>query len=56
MSVVNRPPEKSTYRKAIFLYFLSETCVVGTQKNRLNETVFLRTINASKKIFTTFRS
>ena len=33
-----RPPDKSAYWKTIFLYFSSKTYVVGTQKNRLNET------------------
>ena len=36
-----RPPDKSAYWKIIFLYFSSKTYVVGTQKNRLNETVLL---------------
>ena len=33
---------KSAYQKSIF-YFLTKTYVVGTQKNRLNETVLLST-------------
>ena len=45
-SVVSRPPDKNAYWKIIlFLYFSSKTNVVGTQKNRLNETVLLRTQN-----------
>ena len=39
-----RPPDKSAYWKIIFL--ISEPKhVVGTQKNRLNETVLLSTQN-----------
>ena len=41
---LNRPPDKSSYCKAIF-YFSSKTYFVGTQKNRLNETVLLSTQN-----------
>ena len=42
--------------KIKFSYFSNKTYVVGTQKNRLNETVFLSTQNMLKlkgrKIFT----
>ena len=41
----NRPPGKSAYWKTIFIYFSSKTYVVGTQKNRRNETVLLSTQN-----------
>ena len=34
------PPDKSVYRKIIFFIFHPKH-VVGTQKNRLNETFFL---------------
>ena len=40
--VSSRPPDKSVYWKIIFS---SKTYVVGTQKNRLNETVLLSTQN-----------
>ena len=33
-----RPPDKSVYWKTIFFIFHPNTYVVGTQKNRLNET------------------
>ena len=36
----NRPLVKSAYKKYQFSYFSTKTYVVGTQKNRLNETVF----------------
>ena len=38
-----RPLVKSVYqkKKKYFSYFKTKTCVVGTQKNRLNETVHL---------------
>ena len=36
-------PDKSAYLKIIFSYFSTETYVVGTQKNRLHETVLLST-------------
>ena len=36
---------KSAYRKKYFSYFSTKTYVVGTQKNRLNETVLLSTQN-----------
>ena len=39
------PPDKSAYCKAIFFYFSSKTYVVGTHKNRLNETDLLSTQN-----------
>ena len=35
--VLSRPPDKSAYWKILF-YFSCKTYVVGTQKNRLNET------------------
>ena len=42
-----RPPDKSAYWKTIF--FISHPKhVVGTQKNRLNETVLLGTQNMFK--------
>ena len=41
----NRPSDKSVYWNFFFLYFSSKTYVVGTQKNRLNETVLLSTKN-----------
>ena len=44
----NRPPDKSAYWKIIFFIyfiFLYFPYVVGTQKNRLNETVLLSTKN-----------
>ena len=31
------------YRKIFFSFFLTKTYVVGTQKNRINETVLLST-------------
>ena len=42
---INRPSDKSAYFENYFLYFSSKTYVVGTQKNRLNETVLLSTQN-----------
>ena len=39
------PPDQSAYLKIIFFYFSSKTYVVGTQKNRLTEMVFLSTQN-----------
>ena len=39
-----RPQDKSAYWK-FFFYFSTKTYVVGTQKNRLNETVLLSTQN-----------
>ena len=38
------------YWKTFFLYFSSITYVVGTQKNRINETVLLRTKKTNVKI------
>ena len=35
----------SAYQKVDYSYFSTETFVVGTQKNRLNETVLLSTQN-----------
>ena len=45
--VVIQSPNKSVYWKSIF-YFSSKTHVLGTQKNRLNETVLLSTQNMFK--------
>ena len=49
---------KSAYQK-IFFYFSTKTYVMGTQKNRLSETVLLSTQNMlkmmGKKIFTIVR-
>ena len=58
---LDRTLVKSAYRKTIFFYFSTKTCVVGTQKNRLNEMVPLSTQNImlklmGKKIFTILRS
>ena len=39
----NQAPDRSAYWKIIFSYFSPKTYVVGTQKNRLNETVLLST-------------
>ena len=39
-----KPPDKSALSKKYF-YFSTKTYVVGTQKNRLNETVLLSTHN-----------
>ena len=39
------PLVKGAYQKNIFFYFSTKTYVVGTQKNRLNETVLLSTQN-----------
>ena len=38
-------PDKSAYLKIYFFYFSTKTYVVGTQKNRLNETVLSSTQN-----------
>ena len=38
------PPEKNGHFYSFF-YFCTKPYVVGTQKNRLNETVLLRTQN-----------
>ena len=40
----DRPPDRSVYGK-LFSLFLIQTYVMGTQKNRLNETVLLSTEN-----------
>ena len=45
--VGSRPLVKSAYQK-YFFYFSTKTYVVGTQKNRLNETVLLSTQNICK--------
>ena len=42
-----RAPDKSVYWKNYLLNFSSKTCIMGTQKNRLNETVLLSTQNTS---------
>ena len=39
------PPEKKSIPENYFSYFSTKTYVVGTQKNRLNETVLLSTQN-----------
>ena len=41
---INRPPDMSALQKIIFSCFSTKTCV-GTQKNRLDETVLLSTQN-----------
>ena len=41
-----KPPDKSAYWKIIFSYFSAKIYVVGTQKNRLKETVLLSIQNA----------
>ena len=41
-NITVRPPDKSAYQKIILL-FLNQTFVVGTQKNRLDETALLST-------------
>ena len=38
-------PDKSAYLNFFFFYFSTKTYVVGTQKNRLNETVLLSSQN-----------
>ena len=43
--VKNRTLVKSAYRKFIFSYFSTKTYVVGTQKNRFDETLLLSTQN-----------
>ena len=43
-----RPLVKRAYPKKIFSYFSTKTYVVGTQKNRLNETILLSTHNICK--------
>ena len=37
--ILFRPPDKSVYWKIIF-YFSSKTYIMGTPKNRVNETFF----------------
>ena len=54
---VGRPPDKLSY----FFYFSTKTYVLGTQKNRLNETVLLEHPKymfkvIGKKIITILRS
>ena len=44
-TVMCRHLVKSAYHKKYFSYFSTKTYVVGTQKNRLNETVLLSTQN-----------
>ena len=39
-----KPPDKSVYDQKLIFLFLNQN-VVGTQKNRLNETVLLSTQN-----------
>ena len=41
----SRPPDKSVYWKIIFLISQPKHGVVGTHRNRLNETVLLSTQN-----------
>ena len=41
----SRPLVKRVYKKIIFLFLSQNINVVGTQKNRLNETVLLSTQN-----------
>ena len=58
---IPRPLVKSTYQKMYFSYFSTKTYVVGTQKNRLNETVLFEHPKhmiklSGKKIFTILRS
>ena len=40
-----RTPDKTAKIEKYFVYFSTKTYVVGTQKNRLNETVLLSTQN-----------
>ena len=40
-----RPPDKECVTENYFSYFSTKTYVVGTQKNRLDETVLLSTQN-----------
>ena len=42
---MSRPLVKSVYQKKKISYFSTKPYVVGTQKNRLNETVLLNTQN-----------
>ena len=46
---LGRPLVKGAYQEIKFSYFSSNTHVVGTQKNRLNETVLLSTQNMCSK-------
>ena len=39
----SQAPDKRVHTGKLFLYFSIKTYVVGTQKNRLNETVLLST-------------
>ena len=41
----SQPPDKSAVLEIYFSYFGTKTYVVGTQKNRLNETVLSSTKN-----------
>ena len=43
--IFNRALVKSVLTEQSFSYFLTKTYVVGTQKNRLNETTLLSTKN-----------
>ena len=45
MSMISAVPQIRVRIGKLFLYFSSKTYVVGTQKNRLNETVLLSTQN-----------
>ena len=47
-----RPLVKRAYQKKLHSYFSTKTYVVGTQKNRLNETVHLSCQNICSNIFT----
>ena len=42
---VDRPLDKGVFLKIYFSYFSTQTYVVGTQKNGLNETLLLGTQN-----------
>ena len=42
---MGRPLVKNEYQITLFSYFSTKTYVMGTQKNRLNETVLLSTQN-----------
>ena len=58
--IVYMPLDKSVQLKNFFFYFSTKTYVVGTQKNRLNETVLLSTPRKmlklmDNKIFTILR-
>ena len=59
--LIYRPFIKSSYQKNDFLisflfsYFSTKICVVGTQKNRLNEAVLLRLKIMGKKKITILR-